>query len=46
MATYTGREFNYDWALNKSKLELITRDLKFGPRPVVPVAIPGKTPLV
>ena len=46
MAAYTGQRFSWKWAMNSSKLDLMPRDLKFGPRPVAPVAIPGKTQLV
>ena len=46
MSAYTGREFKWDWAMKASKLDLLPRDLKFGPHPVDPVAKPGSTPLV
>ncbi|MCX5674060.1 MAG: Gfo/Idh/MocA family oxidoreductase [Planctomycetota bacterium] len=46
MSAYTGREVNFSWAMNASKLNLFPEKLEFGPHPVDPVAMPGKTPLV
>jgi hypothetical protein len=46
MSTYTGRELEFDWALNQSKLRLGPKKHELGPLPVEPVAMPGKTPLV
>ena len=46
MAAYTGREINYKWAAESSKLNLFPEKLEFGPHPVDPVAMPGKTPLI
>ncbi len=46
MSTYTGRELNWKWVLNKSKLDLSPAKYEFGDLPVRPVAIPGKTKLV
>jgi hypothetical protein len=46
MAAYTGRAINYSWAMNQSKLELLPETLEFGPLPVEPQAVPGKTQLV
>jgi len=47
MSAYTGKEVTWEQALN-SKLNLVERceNPKFGPMPVDPVAIPGKTPLI
>ena len=45
MAAYTGREVSFNWLMNSSKLDLFPKELKFGPNPVPPVAVPGKTPL-
>jgi predicted dehydrogenase len=45
MAAYAARELNYSWALNASKLDLFPKKLEFGPNPVDPVPVPGKTPL-
>jgi predicted dehydrogenase len=45
MAAYTGQEVAWDQALS-SKLELMPREMAFGPLPVQPVAMPGRTPLV
>lgn len=46
MSAYTGRSINYDWALQRSQLDLFPKKLEFGPLPVEPLAVPGKTPLV
>jgi predicted dehydrogenase len=45
MSCYTGKEVTWEQALN-SKLDLMHEDLAFGPMPVDPVAIPGKTELI
>jgi hypothetical protein len=45
MSTYTGQEVTWDQALN-SKLDLMPKELTFGPKPVEAVAIPGKTTLI
>jgi len=45
MSTYTGQEVTWEQALN-SKEDLIPAKLEFGPLPVPPVAVPGRTPLV
>jgi len=42
MSTYTGQEISWDQALN-SKEDLMPAKLEFGPLPVAPVAVPGKT---
>ncbi|MCX7824801.1 MAG: gfo/Idh/MocA family oxidoreductase, partial [Verrucomicrobiae bacterium] len=46
MSAYTGRAISYDWALNRSQLDLSPPKLEFGPLPVEPLAVPGRTPLV
>lgn len=46
MSAYTGRAISWDWAINASKLDLTPAKYEFGPLPVDPVAVPGKTPLV
>jgi predicted dehydrogenase len=46
MAAYTGREVSFKWGIESSKLNLMPAKLEFGPNPVDPVAVPGKTPLV
>jgi predicted dehydrogenase len=46
MAAYTGREINWQWVLNASKLDLAPPKYEFGPLPVPPVAIPGQAELV
>ena len=46
MSAYTGREISWDWAMKASKLDLMHKDLDFGPLGVRPVAVPGTTPLV
>ena len=45
MSAYTGQEVTWEQALN-SPLDLMPRELAFGPLPVAPVAMPGKTPSV
>jgi predicted dehydrogenase len=45
MSAYTGQEVTWEQALN-SKLDLFPEKLEFGPMPVAPVAVPGKTPLI
>jgi predicted dehydrogenase len=46
MSAYTGREIQWSWAIKTSKLDLVPKDLQFGPKPVDPVAKPGVTQLV
>ncbi|MDR0901799.1 MAG: Gfo/Idh/MocA family oxidoreductase [Opitutaceae bacterium] len=46
MSAYTGREINYDWMLNASKLDLTPPAYQFGDAPPVNIAVPGVTPLV
>jgi len=46
MAAYTGREISWDWAMQASKLDLTPPKYIFGPNPVPPVAMPGKTRLI
>lgn len=46
MSAYTGRAINYEWALNRSQLDLSPKAHEFGPLPVEPLAVPGKTLLV
>ena len=46
MSAYTGREIKWDWAMKSSKLDLSPESYEFGPLPVRPVSIPGKTQLV
>ena len=45
MSAYTGKTVTWEQALN-SKLDLMPKDLKLGPLPTPPVAVPGDTPLV
>jgi predicted dehydrogenase len=45
MSAYTGQEVAWEQALN-SKEDLTPAKLEFGPLPVAPVAVPGKTPLI
>jgi myo-inositol 2-dehydrogenase / D-chiro-inositol 1-dehydrogenase len=45
MSAYTGQEVTWEQALN-SKLDLMPQQLAFGPLPVDPVAVPGRTRLV
>jgi predicted dehydrogenase len=46
MSAYTGRAISWEWAMTSSKLDLTPPKFEFGPLPVEPVAIPGKTPLI
>ncbi len=45
MSAYTGQEITWEQALN-SQENLVPEKLEFGPLPVPPVAVPGKTPFV
>lgn len=45
MSAYTGQEITWDQAMN-SKESLMPEKLEFGPLPVSPVAVPGKTQFV
>ncbi len=45
MSTYTGKEVSWEQAL-ESKLDLMPRNLAFGPLAVPEIAVPGRTPLV
>ncbi|UCF37973.1 MAG: Gfo/Idh/MocA family oxidoreductase [Acidobacteriota bacterium] len=46
MSAYTGKEVEWDWVLNESKLDLSPPRYEFGDLPVRPVAIPGTSPLI
>ncbi|MFO8015084.1 MAG: Gfo/Idh/MocA family oxidoreductase [Phycisphaerae bacterium] len=46
MSAYTGREVSWKWAMEASKRDLMPTRFEFGPNPVPPVAVPGKTKLV
>jgi predicted dehydrogenase len=46
MSAYTGRAIKWDWAMEKSQLDLRPAKYEFGPNPVDPVAIPGVTKLI
>jgi predicted dehydrogenase len=46
MSAYTGRAMKYNWALKSSKVDLTPDALELGDRPVGPIAMPGKTPLL
>ena len=47
MSAYTGKIVQWDFALNRSTLDLTPpTPLQFGPLDVAPVAIPGETPLI
>ena len=44
ISAYTGQIVQWDWAMNQSALDLWPKEeLKFGPFPVPPVAVPGET---
>jgi len=46
MSAYTAADVAWDWAMKESKLDLAPKKLEFGPLPLAPVAVPGKTPLI
>jgi len=46
MSTYTGRALKWEWVHKQSKLDLRPPKYEFGPLPVEPVAMPGRTPLI
>ncbi len=45
-AAYTGNMLNYSWVLKDSMLDLRPPKFEFGPLPVAPLAIPGRTELI
>ena len=45
MSAYTGQEITWEQAMN-SQENLMPAKLEFGPMPVAPVAVPGRTPFV
>ncbi len=45
-SAYTGRELKWDWIMKASKQDLSPAKYEMGPLPVVPVSLPGQTPLV
>jgi hypothetical protein len=46
MSAYTGREVQWSWLMNASKLDLTPPTYEFGDLPVGEVPMPGRTPLV
>ena len=46
MSAYTGRSMKWQWALNRSALNLAPSKYEFGDLPVDPPAVPGVTKLV
>ena len=46
MSAYTGRQVEYDWALNESQECLSPEKFELGDLPVAPVAMPGTTQLI
>jgi len=46
MSAYTGREIRYDWALNRSQLDLTPAQYAIGDNPIRPRPIPGEEPLI
>jgi predicted dehydrogenase len=47
LAAYSGKVVTWDFAMNKSELDLFPEEaLRFGPMPVAPVAIPGQWELI
>jgi predicted dehydrogenase len=45
MSAYTARAMSWDWAMTASTLDLSPAAYAFGPNPVDPVAVPGRTVL-
>lgn len=45
MSAYTGKEVDWDWALNQSQLDLSPGQLEFGKMPPEPVGVPGVSDL-
>ena len=45
MSAYTGKAVTWEEAIN-SKQNLLPKNLKFGPLPTPPVAVPGQTELI
>ncbi|MEM7699179.1 MAG: gfo/Idh/MocA family oxidoreductase, partial [Verrucomicrobiota bacterium] len=46
MAAYTGRSMKWEWALQRSALDLSPEKYEFGDLAVDPVAVPGKVKLI
>ena len=46
MAAYTGRSMRWDWAMQRSALDLSPESYEFGNLPVDPVAVPGTTKIL
>ncbi len=46
MAAYTGRSMKWEWALQRSQLDLGPAEYRFGKLPVDPPAVPGITKLI
>ncbi len=46
MSAYTGREIRYDWALNKSQLDISPANYAIGDNPIPARPIPGQEQLV
>ncbi|MCW5765095.1 MAG: hypothetical protein KIT68_03855, partial [Phycisphaeraceae bacterium] len=44
MSAYSGKTVTWEQALN-STVDLLPRNLAFGPLPTPPVAVPGRTPI-
>jgi myo-inositol 2-dehydrogenase / D-chiro-inositol 1-dehydrogenase len=45
-SAYTGRAIKYDWLMKSSRQNLTPDVWAFGPKPIAPLPIPGKTELV
>jgi len=46
LSAYSGKTVTWDWAMNESKLDYTPAGYEMGPKPVDPVPVPGKTPLI
>ena len=45
-SAYTGRALRYEWLVKSSKLNLTPETWAWGPKPIAPLPVPGKTEVV
>ncbi|BET65801.1 Gfo/Idh/MocA family oxidoreductase [Opitutales bacterium ASA1] len=45
-SAYTGRAIKFDWLMERSQQDLTPKEWAWGPKPIDPLPVPGKTPLV
>lgn len=46
MSAYTGKEIDWKWVMDESKLDLSPEKMQYGDLPQMPVAVPGLTDLI